>query len=1051
MELSEKIEVLGRAFCYGETDALGELLNENCSYSSDYAHRKLNSAEDILENMNQVHAAIQNDVKNGKNSTCTYEIVNLNSVLKHGVKVDDLRGGSFYDVYENGLLIYQFGADEPIFVVFIKTNPGGQITEIKLSRNHKWFDMSFYGENGLEDSEKDIPYTVKPMSSHDRQVKELQAVWTHQKHDFEELDDSEVYIWRQADRYFKQWLRDNDYYIIESQVFDDCIGYRCNRRNYAYTVYMYAYGQEQTTQLDGDYCSKLLDYKLSKESTVLVAYLKVKRFKGGGEVKYTVCNYAGDEDCSIYLWRVYEVEGKKILEFYPRKEMVDLTYRLMYAFNRDNRDVYDCIICDNNPAFNGLEHPGTFYNLAFYNNLFRLHKEYGDMKIGYVRYNDVIYSQIPYIEGYGFFDFRADSSDKIVEVTAHPFDGGDREVREFIKTDEKECDAWYSDIPLPVEVEALEPVFTERFALKLKFDNGECKKFVMQIDTESEDDSEVSFSDYVFTDEIWSSAKIQDSKEAHRGVAICFSNGFSVSAMKCYVDGTAYVEPEICGEIVYRDEDFTVERCWKWNVNSLYEDKETGLLKTLISGPAFNCNGVSTFASRDGMRLCTVDFNYIDDFHDGLALVMKSGYGYGFVDKDMNLVIPMIYENADEFKDGKAKVKRDGKWLCIDTDGNEIEIKPSVTGTEYQEIGEFSEGLCKVSTLSLGFMDLAYHSDYDNIAGIWGFINEDGEEVIPPQYIYAEDFCSGVAVVCKGKWTIDKKWDNKYNRGKYWTDEELWGAIDKDGNEVVPFIFDEIKHFYDIDDIFIVHYGGWENGHWGVIDNRGNWLADPVFADIDYEYHDGLFAFYPEDKWSDDDVPLGIYDIKQHKVIFEPQFCDVSFCDDGWIDVEVFDKELGKIIEKLIDRDGKEKFHSVYSSIYTWKKPYEVVIWDESGNRNGLIDEDGTVLLPCEFDVPWDGISYEQKLILFNEDGYQGIKDFDGNVIVGPRYNEIHYIDKPLLVVRVGEDDNYKEGIITKMGKEVIPAEFNRISFLKDNYIVCCRDGYCEMLRIESV
>lgn len=905
-------------------------------------------------------------------------------------------------------------------------------------------------ENGLEDSEKDIPYTVKPMSSHDRQVAELQAVWTHQNHDFEESDDGGVYIWRAADKHFKQWLRDNGYYIVESQIFDDCIGYRCNRKNYAYTVYMYAYGQKKTAPLDGDYCAKLLDNKLSNRSTVLVAYLNVKKFHDGDQVGYSVCHYSGDKDRSIELWRLNEVKGKKILEFYPRKEMMDAVYRLMYAFNRDNRDVYDCIICDKNPAFRGVGSPGSFMNEAFYTQLFRLHQEHGDMKIGYVRFNDVVYSQVPYIEGYGYFSFRVDNStDKIIEVTAFPFDGGERKVAEFIRTDERESDNWYAGIPALAAVEPLRPVFTERFALKLTFDNGECKKYVLPIDTASERDEAVSFDRHVFTDKIWTTAKVEKSEEAYRGLAVRFANGFAVSALKCYEEGSPYTEPELLGDVVYEDHEYTVTRCWKWNVNFVYEDAETGIIKTLISGSAFNYYGVSTFASKDGKRLCSIDFDFIDDFHDGLARVGKSGRGYGFVDKDMNLIIPMIYENADGFQGGRAKVRRGGRWMFVDARGNELAIKPAPPCVEYQDIGKFNEGMCRVSTLKLGFMDLAYHSDYSEIAGTWGFINEAGEEIIAPQYIYAEDFHNGIAIVCKGKWTIDKKWDNRFNTGCYWTEEELWGAIDPEGNEVIPFIFDEIKHFWDIDDVFMVHYGGWADGHWGVIDHRGNWLAEPIFEDIDYEYHDGLFAFYNEDKWNDD-VPLGIYDIKQHKVIFEPQFFDVSFRDDGWIEVEVFDEALGRNVEKLIDRDGNEKFHSIYSAICTWKRPYEVVIRDENGSRHGLIDEDGAVLLPCEYDVPWDGLSYEQKLMIFQSGDCQGIRDFHGNVIVEPKYDEILRIDEPMVIVRVGEKDHYKEGLITKTGTEVIPADFHRISWLRDHYFACCRDGLCEMYKIDK-
>lgn len=498
-------------------------------------------------------------------------------------------------------------------------------------------------------------------------------------------------------------------------------------------------------------------------------------------------------------------------------------------------------------------------------------------------------------------------------------------------------------------------------------------------------------------------------------------------------------EPVLCNEIVFEDETVKVRRLWTWKVKSIYEDEETGILKALLSGSAFNYHGISTFASREGKRLCSINFDYIDSFHEGLALVGKVGYGYGFIDTDMKFVIPMIYSNAEAFRDGRAKVTRDGKSFYIDRNGNERQID-----TKYQDIGDYFEGMCKVSTLKLGFMDLAYHSDYADIAGIWGFIDETGAEIIPPQYIYAEDFSGGIALVCKGEWTRNEKWNNKYNTGRYWTEEELWGAIDKTGQTVIPFIFDEIKNFWDIDDVFIAHYGGWENGHWGVIDRHGNWLAEPVFPDIDYEYHDGLFAFYESDKYDDDDVPLGIYDINQQKILFPPQFLYVWFIDDGWIEVEVYDEQLGRRVEKLIDRNGKEKFHSVYTFMHCFKKPYKVIIRDENGDKCGLIDEDGNVILPCEYDI---SVDYEHRRIIFKENGKSGIKDFDGNVLVEPLYDDIHGVDKPLITVRVGG----KDGLITQTGTEVIPASFSQISWCKDGHIICRSDDHCEMLLFTSV
>ena len=1044
MKSNDRLELLGRAFAYGEVDQLAESLYADCKYNSDYAHRRLTSAEQILESMRKVNAAIQNDKEH--NSTYTYEIVELKTLLKEGVDLDALHGDAFFNVYENGLLLYQFGDSAPVAVVYIKITPGGSISEINLSRNHKWFDVTFYGEDGLEDSEKDIPYTVKQMSPHDRQVKEMQSVWTHQKHDYEELEDSEVYIWRQADIYFCQWLNNNDYHLLEKQIYDDCIGYRCHRRGYAYTVYMFAYGQQKTAQLDGDYCRNLLDYKLSEKSMTLVVYLNVQRSKDGEGFSYQVCDYCGNADRGPDLWRVKEINGKWILEFYPRKEIMDAEYKLMYAFNRDNMDVYDCIMSEKNPMLTGcLEHPGSFGGEDFYVNMFRIHREHGDMKIGYVRFNDVIYSSAPYINGYGYFSFRVDNAtDRILEVTVYPFDN--TKYAEFIKTEERESDSWYGNIPKVTNVEALPPVATERFAIKLGFDNGECRKFILPIASEDEHNEEVSYESYVLTDEIWGTSFITQSTDTHRGLVIEFRNKFFLSVLKCYEESEDFSEPELCDETIFEDDTTIVRRIWTWRAKSIYEDEETGLMKALLSGQAFNYYGVSTFASREGRRLCSINFDYSGNFHEGLAQVSKNGFGYGFIDRNMQFAIPMIYSNADEFKDGRAKVRRGGKWFYVDKTGKETLIEPKSTGEKYQDIGEYCEGMCRVSTLKLGSMDLAYYSDDSEIAGTWGFIDETGVEVIPPQYIYAEDFSGGIAIVCKGKWTKDRKWDNKYNTGKYWTDEELWGAIDKTGNSVIPFIFDEIKHFSDTEEVFMAHIGGWENGHWGVIDKHGNWLADPVFAGIDYEYFDGLFAFYESDNWNDD-VPLGIYDVKQKKVLFPPQFFDVSFRDDGWIEVEVYDEQLGRRVEKLIDRGGKEKFHSIYTSIYCWKKPYEAMIRDENGDRHGLIDEDGNVILPCEYDVAWSGIDYEHRRIIYKENEKYGVRDFDGNILVKPLYYEIHGEDKPFLTIRVGEKDHYKEGLITQTGDEVIPAVFKRISWCKDGYIICCSDDHCEMLR----
>lgn len=1049
MSAYELVSILGRAFANGETSDLRKYLAADCEYVSDYARTQITGADEIIEHMNNVNANVTEDC------AYTFSIIDLQNVL-NSISVSDLDTVEGCHPCDKAILLNQYGDVHPVAVVSIMLDASNPeiIKSILLSRKKEWFNVTFFNEAADEpDSPDDLPGTVQPLTTHDRHVAELQHSFSGQHLRNREPKNNKLYIWREADKYFKSWLKDTGYSLLESQIFKDCIGYRCHRDNCLYTIYMYAYGQKKTAQLDGEYCSKLLSEQFSEDSTVLVVYLHVNKAISGQEISYTVKNYCDSDDREPELWRVTTAADKPILEFYPGKYMMDLTDQFMYAFNRESIDVYDCIITEKNAAFNAYDSTGIVMNDAFYYALRKLHRDYGDMKYGYVRYNDVVYSSVPYLEGYGFFSFSAyKQNHRIHDVQSFAFEGGERPVAEFIKTEEREPDNLYDFVPKLVSVDTFSPIQTERFTLKLHYDNGMCIKYILPIETEYEKDEVVSFDRHVFTDKIWKSAKLMESRPSRvRGYPVCgqcigFKNEYTISSLLCYLNGETYSEPKREDIVIYDDGETRLTKEFSWAAQSVYVDGETGLMKTLLSGQAFNWYGRSTFAFPNDLKRCSITFDYIDNFKEGLARVYKAGYGYGYIDAKMKFVIPMQYDDAEDFNDGKARVNRGGTWFFIDKKGKETPIEQKNNNTNYQEVCEFSEGLCRVSTLKLRFMDLAYHSDYEDIAGTWGYINEAGLEVIAPQYIYANDFENGIAIVCKGKWTLDPKWDNECNTNRYWTDDELWGGIDKDGNEVIPFIFDEIKSTWDTDGIYLAHYGGWKEGKWGVINSRGEWLAEPIFEDLGYEYQDGLFTFYASDKWSD--PPMGVYDIKQHKVIFEPQFEDVDFEEDGWLKVTVFDKYLGRSVEKLIDVNGNEKFHSIYSGIYTWKKPYEVYIRDDAGTRHGLIDEYGNIVLPCEYDVQWNGISVESRTIQFIENGKTGLRDFDGNILIEPKYHEIYGLDKPLITISVGDKDHHTLGLIKHDGTEVIPAIYKSITWIGEDAFVLSKDGTCEIVRI---
>ena len=328
MEKRKIIELLADILM-GETNAeeLKEFLLDECKYDSDYGKKHFNTSERIIKSLNSVNENVKKD-----ESDCSYNctVIELLSVLKEGITFDDLNDGDISDVYDYGILMYQYHSDKPAAVVYLKFCPSGKVSEIELSRNKNWFDLEFYGD--LEDSEKDIPYTVKPMSRSDRQVKEMREVFRGQKIEYEELDDREVYIWRRADRFIQGWLEDDGYIIVESEVFDDSIGYRCVRDRCWYTVYMYASGKNQRITVNGEYCAKLEEREFSK-GFVLVTCLKVERDQYGDKFEYEIGFLNNPNNKNIALWHPHNIMGKDVLVYFPRKEIYDSFDKFMYAFN----------------------------------------------------------------------------------------------------------------------------------------------------------------------------------------------------------------------------------------------------------------------------------------------------------------------------------------------------------------------------------------------------------------------------------------------------------------------------------------------------------------------------------------------------------------------------------------------------------------------------------------------------------------------------------------------------------------------------------------------
>lgn len=164
------------------------------------------------------------------------------------------------------------------------------------------------------------------------------------------------------------------------------------------------------------------------------------------------------------------------------------------------------------------------------------------------------------------------------------------------------------------------------------------------------------------------------------------------------------------------------------------------------------------FIGTDGKILIDKKFDYADNFHEGLAVVMI-GNEYRYIGPDGDFAFSRKFQFAESFSDGLAPYIEDDLWGYIDRKGNTI-IKP-----QFEYAKGFHDGLAAVrkdhvyafidktgqvrrKTKFYGakiFTDGLIPVLCDN--GLWGYADKDGVLEIEPRFKVANPFSEGRAAV----------------------------------------------------------------------------------------------------------------------------------------------------------------------------------------------------------------------------------------------------------------------------------------------------------------
>jgi hypothetical protein len=266
-----------------------------------------------------------------------------------------------------------------------------------------------------------------------------------------------------------------------------------------------------------------------------------------------------------------------------------------------------------------------------------------------------------------------------------------------------------------------------------------------------------------------------------------FSDGLAlVRASEGFYDGYVFIDKT--GKTIVSGFDWGFTFSEGFAAVGGYGDSESSMKYSFIDKTGRFISGetdpIAYFVFQDdGLRLY---------FSEGLAPFKKGGK-FGFINTDGETVIPFIYDYVQGFSEGLSLFRNDGGYGYVDKNGKEVLVFDK---DERTVRGAFSDGLASVFKRG-EFTEETYTVTEE--AHKVGYINKSGELVIPYTYTpdwghgtTAKEFSEGFAAVKSGQ---SYGWVHKY------------GFIDTQGNEVVPLIYDEARSFSE--GMAAVRVGGW--------------------------------------------------------------------------------------------------------------------------------------------------------------------------------------------------------------------------------------------------
>lgn len=475
------------------------------------------------------------------------------------------------------------------------------------------------------------------------------------------------------------------------------------------------------------------------------------------------------------------------------------------------------------------------------------------------------------------------------------------------------------------------------------------------------------------------------------------------------------------------------------NINNLKIEGDYEAVKVFSEGlAAIKKNSKWGFINQKGNIVISPKYDNVDFFRpNGLCAVTINGKS-GFIDESGKEIIKIVYPDVNqEMYDRNVIVKNSGKWAFFDNQGNQLSdfIYDKVFRTDYYDFSKdvftrdqstfFKNGAVlvqrngKYEFLNEKIEPAFANNRFDSASvfdafknaivkrnGKYGMIKPDGEFKIPLEYDYIEPYDTAHGSYSeyynarKGKIysffnkdlkKIGESFEPIYNdfstnnpeisfknlKGKY-------GVVDWQGNEKIPFVYDEVLDFKKSKNSIAK-----KNGKFGVINFQNKEIFPFIYDEINeldevenlentfilsnktedkvvningktllYGYRMIHPIFYDHSKFIvKKNNKFGIVDL-HNKILLPISYDEIS----DWV-------EYGPENRHIVKRNGKygmveyntfkEKIPAIYDFVFIARDK----IFVGKDKKYGIIDLNNTVLCPFKFDEikPSFGYGFERS------------------------------------------------------------------------------------------